>query len=161
MDAIENEHLREIQSVMDVHTNLEITYRQIRISRKGIVLEIPYPYELEITPKLFGDVYCHILKEVYRLHERIYDPNNWPESDSRCPKGESYRERHYLDIDYLTYNYGTEGQMTSHMYAGDVLEGHKQNLEADLLSTGKFKELKKHYLHKLKISEEVNNGGKD
>ena len=60
-------------------------------------------------------------------------------------KGESYRERNYMDIDYLTWTYGTHGQITSHMSAGDVLHTHSEDIEGDIAQTKVFEELREYY----------------
>ena len=63
-----------------------------------------------------------------------------------------------MDIDYLTWTYGTHGQITSHMSAGDVLHTHSEDIEGDIAQTKVFEELREYYSHRIKISEEQTNG---
>ena len=155
--------IRDIQSVMDQYITVSINYKNISITlinpvRGHTKLSMPIPYEIPITVELFGSTISHILNKSWELWLDVYSPNDWEESDASCPKGESYRERHYIDIDYLTMNYGTEGQITSHMDARELLHAQSENLDADLVKTEVFKELREKYSHRIKISEEITNG---
>ena len=154
--------IKDIQSVMDQKITVSINYKNISITiinpvRGTTKLLMPIPYEIPITNELFGNTISYILDKAWELWLDVYNSNDWPKENGSCPKGESYRERHYMDIDYLTMNYGTHGQITSHMDAGDVLEAHSEGIESDLVQTEVFKELREKYSHRIKISEEITN----
>ena len=154
--------IKDIQSVMDQYITVSINYKNISINiinpvRGHTKLFMPIPYEVPITVELFGGTISHILNKSWELWLDVYDPTNWEENDGLCPKGESARERFYMDIDYLTMNYGTDGQITSHIDARELLHAQSENLDADLVKTEVFKELREKYSHRIKISEEITN----